>query len=327
MHDQQRLIRLLTNTQRPVQIIIAGKAHPQDEQGKRFIQAWAQFVRQPEVRRYAVFLEDYDMALAQELVHGVDVWINTPRRPWEACGASGMKVLVNGGLNLSELDGWWAEAYNKEVGWVLGNGEEHQNPDWDGTQAKRLYQLLEEEIIPTYYDRDAAGIPRGWVTRLRASMAQLAPQYSTNRMMREYVERMCLPVATAYSQRQDNSGQLVKTVCAWEQSLKRHWQGIHFGNLEVAQEEDGWAFLLQVYLGDISPASVQVQLYADSWVDAAPLCQIMEQRDLILGAINGYIYYGKVETGKNIEEITPRVVPYHPDVFIPIELPLICWKE
>ena len=144
LHDPERLLRLLTNTQRPVQLILAGKAHPEDRAGQALIQEWTHFIRRPEVRPHVIFLSDYDMLLTEHLVQGVDVWINTPRRPWEASGTSGMKVLVNGGINLSELDGWWAEAYTPEVGWALGDGREHgDDPAWDAAEAAALYDLLE----------------------------------------------------------------------------------------------------------------------------------------------------------------------------------------
>ena len=149
LHDPQRLLRLLTNAQRPVQLIIAGKAHPADQAGQALIQEWVHFIRQPQARPHAIFLSDYDMLLTEHLVQGVDVWINTPRRPWEASGTSGMKVLVNGGLNLSELDGWWVEAYTPEVGWALGDGREHgDDPAWDAIEAEALYELLELQVIP-----------------------------------------------------------------------------------------------------------------------------------------------------------------------------------
>jgi starch phosphorylase len=141
-----------------VQLIIAGKAHPADQAGQALIQEWIQFIRQTEARAHVIFLSDYDMHLTEHLVQGVDVWINTPRRPWEACGTSGMKVLVNGGINLSELDGWWAEAYVPEVGWALGDGQEHgDDPAWDAAEAEKLYDLLEREVIPEFYTRDEAG--------------------------------------------------------------------------------------------------------------------------------------------------------------------------
>ncbi len=196
IHDQERLRRILTRADRPVQLVVAGKAHPRDEDGKRLIQAMAHFAFQGDLRERVVFLEDYDMSLAEHLVQGVDVWINTPLRPWEASGTSGMKVLVNGGLNLSELDGWWAEAYRPDVGWALGDGREHYEPEWYEREAQQLYEILEQEVIPEFYDRDAGGLPRNWLARIRTSMAQLTPKFSSNRMMREYVEEYYVPAAS-----------------------------------------------------------------------------------------------------------------------------------
>ena len=187
LHDPERLLRLLTNPQRPVQLILAGKAHPADAAGQALIQQWMQFISRPEVRPHVVFLSDYDMLLTERLVQGVDLWLNTPRRPWEACGTSGMKVLVNGGLNLSELDGWWAEAYTPEVGWALGDGREHDNDTaWDAVEAGQLYDLLEQQVVPEFYRRDENGIPTAWVARMRESMARLTPRFSANRAVREY---------------------------------------------------------------------------------------------------------------------------------------------
>ena len=167
----------------------------------RFVRQWAEFVRRPEVRARAVFLEDYDMALAENLVQGVDVWINTPRRPWEASGTSGMKVLVNGGLNLSELDGWWAEAYAPDLGWAIGDGREHLEPGWDAVETEQLFTLLEQQVVPEFYARDADGIPRAWVARIRASLARLTPRFSSNRMLAEYLERLYLPAAGSFRRR------------------------------------------------------------------------------------------------------------------------------
>ena len=182
LHDPERLVRILTNPDRPVQLVIAGKAHPDDKLGQAMVQAWVQFVRRPDVRRHAVFLSDYDLLLAERLVQGADLWLNTPRRPWEASGTSGMKVLVNGGLNLSELDGWWAEAYSPEVGWALGDGKEHgDDPAWDAAEADALYEILEQQVIPDFYTRDHDGIPTRWVLTMRESMARLTPQFSANR--------------------------------------------------------------------------------------------------------------------------------------------------
>ncbi|HUA67279.1 MAG TPA: alpha-glucan family phosphorylase [Candidatus Saccharimonadales bacterium] len=185
LRNPERLLRILNHSERPVQLIIAGKAHPADGPGQSLIRQWIQFIRQPEVRRRVIFLSDYDMLLTKRLVQGVDVWLNNPRRPWEACGTSGMKVLVNGGINLSELDGWWAEAYTPEIGWALGDGREH---DWDSNadaaEAEALYDLLEQEVVPEFYSRGPDGIPSAWVMRMRKSMARLTPQYSACRTVR-----------------------------------------------------------------------------------------------------------------------------------------------
>jgi len=220
LHDPQRLLRILTNPQRPVQLFIAGKAHPADGAGQALIHEWIQFIRQPEVRPHAAFLSDYEMLLTERLVQGVDVWINTPRRPWEACGTSGMKVLVNGGINLSELDGWWVEAYSPEVGWALGDGQEHgDDPAWDAGEAEVLYDLLERVVIPEFYTCNANGIPSAWVARMRESMARLTAQFSANRTVREYTELHYLPAAAAYRARAADKGALGKQVVDWLQML------------------------------------------------------------------------------------------------------------
>jgi starch phosphorylase len=181
LHDPARLIRILKNPQRPAQLILAGKAHPADQAGQALIREWTHFIR-GDANPPVVFLADYDMLMAEHLVQGIDVWVNTPRRPWEACGTSGMKVLVNGGLNLSEIDGWWAEAYHPDVGWALGDGQEHgDDPAWDAAEADALYERLEQEVIPEFYTRNDQGIPIAWVARMRESMARLTPRFSASR--------------------------------------------------------------------------------------------------------------------------------------------------
>ena len=198
------------------------------------IQEWIQFIRQPETRPHIIFLSDYDMLLAEHLVQGVDVWINTPRRPWEASGTSGMKVLVNGGLNLSELDGWWAEAYTPDVGWALGDGQEHgDDPAWDAIEADALYDLLEREVIPEFYARDEHGIPTAWVKRMRESMARLTPRFSANRTVREYTEQHYLPAAAAYRARAADKGAVGRQMVNWEQTLKQKWATLRFGDVTV----------------------------------------------------------------------------------------------
>jgi starch phosphorylase len=325
LHDPERLARLLTRPERPVQLVVAGKAHPADNEGKRFIQEWAQFAARPAVRNHVVFLEDYDIGLAQELVQGVDVWINTPRRPWEASGTSGMKALANGGLNLSELDGWWAEAYTPEAGWALGDGQEHSESGWDSVEAEQLYRLLEEEIVPMFYDRDARGIPGAWVARMRTSMAHLAPQFSSNRMVREYVEKLYLPAATAFRYRTAQGSPSAQELHQWDERLRRSWHEIHWGNLIVSEEQEGWTFEVPVYLGGVSAESIQIQLYADPLNGETPVCETMQRGTAMPGAVNGYLYKTHLHTTRAHTDFTPRCVAHHPDARIPIENNLIHW--
>ncbi len=200
LRDVDRLKRILNDPKRPVQILLAGKAHPHDTEGKELIRQIIRFARDPQVRRTVVFLEDYDISVARYLVQGADVWLNTPRRPNEASGTSGMKLLANGGLNLSILDGWWDEAYDREVGWAIGHGEEYSNPEYqDQVESEALYHILENDVVPLFYDRDTAGIPRGWLAKMKASMKRLSPIFSTNRMVAEYAERFYLPAPTGSS--------------------------------------------------------------------------------------------------------------------------------
>jgi starch phosphorylase len=310
-----------------VQIIVAGKAHPQDQIGKQFVRNWAKFASRSEVRAHVVFLEDYDIALAQEMVQGVDVWINTPRRPWEACGTSGMKVLVNGGLNLSSLDGWWVEAYSPDVGWALGDNNNHTSVHWDAADAEQMYQLLEQEIVPLFYERDSSGLPRNWIAKMRHSMAKLAPQFSGNRMVREYVEKIYLPAAATYRLRSQNRGAIAKQLWEWERQLKLHWQGIHYGNLQVVDQNSHYVFELQVYLGDIPQEHVQVQVFAASTNKNTAFCQTMQCGDPIAGASNGYVYIVTVPADRPAQDYTPRVVPYFDGVQVPAEMSLIHWQR
>jgi len=321
----ERLARLLSNPERPVQLIIAGKAHPRDELGRSFVRQWAEFVRRPEVRSRAVFLEDYDMALAENLVQGVDVWINTPRRPWEASGTSGMKVLVNGGLNLSELDGWWAEAYAPDVGWALGDGREHFEPGWDEAETEQLFPLLEREVVPAFYDRDADGIPRGWVARIRASLSRLTPRFSSNRMLADYLERLYLPAAGDFRRRTADNLHLARELKSWLGELRRHWDAVHWGNLDVESVDGRHAFRVQVYLGEIDPDAVRVELYAEPGPGGMPERHIMRRDQALAGAAGGYRYVAEVPAGRPAGDYTPRVVPWHPAANVPVEAHGIRW--
>jgi starch phosphorylase len=328
LHDPERLRRLLTNPQRPVQLIMAGKAHPADQAGQALIQQWTQFIRQPEIRPHAVFLSDYDMLVTEHLVQGVDVWINTPRRPWEASGTSGMKVLVNGGLNLSELDGWWAEAYTPDVGWALGDGQEHgDDPAWDAAEAMALYDLLEREVIPEFYTRDAQGIPTAWVARMRESMARLTPHFSTNRTVREYTEQHYLPAAAAYRTRAAEHGAMGRQVVQWQHTLAQHWAALRFGDVHVETEGEQHVFEVQVYLDALDPQAVQLELYADGVNGSAPVRQEMRRLRPLVGAAGGYVYGTLVPATRPATDYTARVIPYYPGVAVPLEAAHILWQR
>lgn len=325
LQDPNRLISLLTNTRYPVQLVIAGKAHPADGEGQRLVQEMANFVRRPEVRGHMVFLADYDMAMAEQFVQGVDVWINTPRRPWEACGTSGMKLLANGGLNLSELDGWWAEAYTPEVGWALGDGQTHAEPEWDGAEADQLYRLLEEQVIPEFYQRDEHGIPGKWVARIRTSVATLAPEFSSNRMLREYVENYYLPASSNYQQRINNNAAIAKQLDLWQKQLAQHWSAIYMQNFQVESSESGHRLSLHVYLDELSAEFVRVEVYADAQDDNQPFVQIMARKAALPGAVNSFIYEAIVPADRPSNDYTPRLVPIHTYANIPAEEAHIKW--
>jgi len=328
LHDPERLLRILTNPERPVQLIIAGKAHPADQAGQALIQEWTHFIRRPEARPHVIFLSDYDMLLTEHLVQGVDVWINTPRRPWEACGTSGMKVLVNGGINLSELDGWWAEAYTPEVGWALGDGQEHgEDPAWDAVEASALYDLLEHEVIPEFYTRDKSGIPITWVNRMRESMALLTPRFSANRAVREYTEQHYLPAALAYRERAADKGEVGRQMVNWRQALEQKWATLRFGEVKVETKGKQHVYEVQVYLNDLDPESVCVELYADGMNGSAPVRQEMKRGQKLVGEENGYVYIAQVPATRPTTDYTARLRPHCDGVAVPLEAARILWQR
>ena len=328
LNDPERLLRLLTDRERPVQLILAGKAHPADQAGQALIQEWTHFIRRPEVRPHVIFLSDYDMLLTERLVQGVDVWINTPRRPWEASGTSGMKVLVNGGINLSELDGWWAEAYTSEVGWALGDGREHgDDPAWDAAEAEVLYGLLECEVIPEFYTRNEKGIPTAWIARMRESMAQLTPRFSANRTVREYTEQHYLPAASAYRERAADKGAVGVQLVNWQGAMQQNWSNLRFGEMKVATDGEKHVFEIQVYLGGLDANSVLVELYADGLNGGEPVRQEMKCIRQLADASGGSVYSVAVSAARPPADYTARVIPDCDGVAIPLEDARILWQR
>ncbi|HVZ85417.1 MAG TPA: alpha-glucan family phosphorylase [Polyangia bacterium] len=328
LHDPARLLRLLSNSDRPVQLILAGKAHPADQGGQALIQKWIRFIRRPAVRPHAIFLSDYDMLLTEHLVQGVDVWINTPRRPWEASGTSGMKVLVNGGINLSELDGWWAEAYTPEVGWALGDGQLHgDDPAWDDVEAGALYDLLEREVIPEFYARDRSGIPTHWVKRMRQSMARLTPRFSANRTVREYAEQRYLPAAAAYRARAATKGEGGRQVVEWLRTVDQKWDQLRFGELRVDTHSDRHDVAVELFLGDLAPTSVRVEIYADGINGGSPVLEEMISTSPRPEVSGGRVYRATVPAARPASDYTARVIARRSGVAVPLESPHILWQR
>jgi len=328
LQDPERLISMLTNTDRPVQLLVAGKAPPSDQSGQVLIRDWVQFINTHQLHGHVVFLSDYDMLLAEQLVQGVDVWINSPRRPWEACGTSGMKVLVNGGLNISELDGWWAEAYDPSVGWALGDGLEHgDDRSWDVTEATRLYGLLEQEVIPSFYTRDERGIPVSWVAKIRESMSRLTVQYSANRAVREYTMQYYLPAARAYHHRTAGNGAAAVQIVDQLQALEQKWGGIHIEAPAVQTDEKFHCFTVAIFINGLDTKVVLVELYADGVDSADPVCEKMEACDLSGASPELFIYRASIPASRPASDFTVRVIPDHKDIQVPLETNRILWQR
>lgn len=326
LSQPDRLRLLLTDPQRPIQLVVAGKAHPQDDAGKALIADYIKFAADPAVRDRIVFLEDYDLEHAARLVQGVDVWLNTPRFPMEASGTSGMKVLVNGGLNLSELDGWWAEAYEAGVGWPIGSSQgEHPT---DAVEAEQLYRLLETEIAPAFYDRDPAGLPRVWLERVRASMTRLTPRFSSNRMVSEYVERHYLPAVDRARALAAREGKAAFEAMALDERLRTAWSSIAFGEATVRGRGARTEVVVPIQLGTLGPVDVLVQFYRDP-VPVEELEAVVHQMTPGRRDAAGWTDYriSLVELTGPLEAYTARAVPRSAAERGPLTLPLIAWQR
>jgi starch phosphorylase len=238
-----------------------------------------------------------------------------------------MKVLVNGGLNLSELDGWWAEAFQPDVGWALGDGTEHgDDPVWDGREADTLYTLLEQEVLAAFYERDARGLPQAWLARMRDSMARLTGYFSANRMVREYTGNYYLPATAAFRERRADGCRLTHEVQRWLEDTRRHWPGVRIAS--VSRERDGERLRVaaQVYLDELSPEGVRVELYADAATPgAAPERIALQRGEALAGAFGGYHYHGEIATQRPPAHYSVRVIPDHPQVRWPLECGLVYW--
>lgn len=318
--DEARLERLLNHPTHPVQIVVAGKADGRDSAGKELVHAWADFARRLVPGGRVVFLQDYDIVLAKEMVQGVDLWLNTPRKPWEACGTSGMKVLVNGGLNISVLDGWWQEAYTPECGWAIAGAN-------DTDTATHLFALLEAEVVPLFYQRDSHGIPGEWISRIRASMSKLTPRFSSNRMLRDYIERFYFDASKRYRARCENSGELAMQLHEWQQTLHRYWRELRWQDKRIRQTSDGFTIEVDIYLNNLSPDWVKVELYANANSENPPQCLPMRRLGLCANAVDSHSYRADLVTSRSPSDFTPRVSPCHEQALVPQEVADILWWQ
>lgn len=334
--DPERLARILNDRSRPVQLLIAGKAHPLDVPGHETIRTLIHHIRREEFRGRVVFLVNYSMEMARYLVQGVDLWVNTPRRPLEASGTSGMKVALNGGLNVSVLDGWWAEAYRPEVGWAIGRGEEYADPETqDAVEARALYDLLEKSIIPLFYDRGADGLPHGWIARMKASIAHIAPYYNTHRVVSEYTQRFYLPAHAAHQRLSGDGLAAARQLAAWRKRVTEAWPAVriaavHADGPETVAVGDTLHVEAQVYLGALRPDEVLVQLLHGP-VDASGE---IGPNNVVTMTLNGEAPGGVATFGarlvcgqSGLHGYLVRVVPRHPDLPNPFEPRLVVWSS
>jgi starch phosphorylase len=339
LRDIERLKRILLNAERPVQMIFAGKAHPHDEKGKDLIRQIAHTARHPDLRHSVVFLEDYDMNVARYLVQGVDVWMNTPRRPKEASGTSGMKVIYNGGLNFSILDGWWAEAYDSNVGWAIGNGEEYGEDDasathQDNLESEALYNTLEQDIVPLFYARGRDGLPREWIAKVKNSIRKLGPFFTTHRMVQQYTDLYYMPNF-------QRTQALIKPdlkkgleYAAWRSTLEQNWGQVQVRNVQVATREVQVGNQLEVtaavQLGAIKPSDVRVQVYYGSLNPRGEIesGEVVEMKPLNGNTDGAYTYVAQFPfTTSGDRGISVRVLPHHDSLPTPFQPGIIRWAN
>jgi starch phosphorylase len=336
--DIERLANIVSDRDHLVQIVFAGKAHPADNPGKDLIRQIIHYARRAEFRSRIVFIEDYDMNVARYLVQGVDVWLNTPRRPHEASGTSGMKATANGALNVSILDGWWDEGYTPDTGWAIGHGEEYSEAQadyQDGVEANALYDLLEKEIVPLFYDRGRDGLPRGWIAMMKAAMHDHAGVFNTNRMVREYTELCYMPSADRSRLLGEDSMKRASALAAWKAEVRQQWPQLRIERVWTEGPEDQELKVgdqlqvqAQMYLGTLKPTDVAVQLYYGR-LNAEGLIVEGEAIPMLIAQSKGkgrYVFAGAIAcTTSGRHGYALRIVPHHQDQGNPFEMGLILW--
>ena len=337
LRDRERLARLVSDPDRPLQILFAGKAHPRDEAGKRLIAEIVHASREEPFRGRLVFLEDYGMAAARYLVQGSDVWLNTPRRLREASGTSGMKAVANGVLNLSILDGWWDEAYQPGFGWAIGQGETYDDPEYqDEVEAEALYELLEREVVPIFYDRGSDGLPHRWIERMKASLAHLCPYFNTHRMVQEYTDRFYIPAAERAGRLSAEEMARARSLAEWKGRVRQNWSDIEVVDAEAEPVEgltvrDKISARAWVRLGSLSPEDVTVQFYfgevdIDGEITAAETTPM--EHDGPDGE-KGHLFRADALSCPRSGRFgfTIRVLPSQPDLVTPYLPGLVTWAE
>ncbi|MGN6327171.1 alpha-glucan family phosphorylase [Pseudolysinimonas sp.] len=330
--DPDRLRKLLTDPERPIQLVIAGKSHPADDEGKRLIQKLVEFSMEPEVRGRIVFLPNYDIGMAQLLYPGTDIWLNNPLRPLEACGTSGMKAALNGSLNLSILDGWWAEYFDEENGWAIPSADSAgDGAERDALEAASMYDLIEHQIAPRFYDRGADGVPTRWVANIRHTLQTLTPALSADRMVSEYVERLYLPAARAERAISASDYAAARDLAAWKARVRAAWPQVHVTHVESggvdATPEVGETLEVRAYvsLGELKPDDVAVELVAGRAREDDALTEVSHRPLGWEATTNGAdVYAGSIEFERaGAFGYTVRVVPRHPHLASSAELGLV----
>jgi len=335
-HDIERIASIMCDSERPIQFIFAGKAHPKDEEGKKLIQKIVSLSKDEHLKKKIVFIENYDMSIARYMVEGCDIWLNNPRRPLEASGTSGMKVIANGGLNFSVLDGWWDEGYNYKVGWKIGSGEEYEDLGYqDEVEASMIYETLENEIVPTFYKRGDDKLPREWIAIMKASMSQLAPVYNTDRMVQEYATKFYFKAYKNRNNLMANDWKNAHDFTKWKNNLLQNWDKIKFLKVsKVIKNGDikiGSAYKInaEVNLGNLTPNDVEVQIYygkVDSKNKPHSNNVITMNCTTKKPQSSKYKYEGEIHCNATGEfGYTLRILPDHPLLINKFELGVIRW--
>ena len=348
LKDPERLVKILTDSARPVQIIFAGKAHPKDAQAKEIIRQIIHFASKYNVRNRIVFLEDYDIKVARYMVQGTDVWLNNPRRPMEASGTSGMKAAINGALNISTLDGWWCEGYQPDGGWVIGAGESYDDAGYqDKVESEAIYNLLENEVVPLFFTRSADNLPRAWIKRIKNSIAWISPRFNTHRMVGEYTRKFYNPAAASWDYLTSSAMARAKALSAWKADMKNAWPELAIQdvttqvydgnraealNTKQAQVEAGCELRVSaaVKLGPVSPDDVAVEIYhglVDAWGNIEDGCVSRMTHDKTKDRDSTCVFTGSIPCRASGQHgFAVRILPRHADLVDPYEPGLILWE-